>query len=86
MIKRSTKIFRSFIIGLMVLTILTIGISMGESTPSINITGNDNYNVWGTVQNLEHSLHYVILVTYAGNVIIILIMELSQLLHLRHIL
>lgn len=62
MTKRNPLINKSLVIGFMMLTLLALGICMGTPSPTINITGNDNYNVWGTVQNLEHSLHYVILV------------------------
>lgn len=56
------QVLRYIVMGSVILAILTYGYSMAAPSPTINITGNDNFFVWGTVQNLEHSLHYIVMV------------------------
>ncbi|MDD1729215.1 MAG: hypothetical protein LUQ50_09100 [Methanospirillum sp.] len=52
---------RRWVTGCIILTLFWSGACTGISTPSLNITGNDNYYVWGTVENLDHPLHYILL-------------------------
>jgi|GEM_PF-4507121 len=52
--------------GSVILSCILLSFSFGVTgsvspDPSVNISGNDEYYVWGTVQNISFPLHYQIL-------------------------
>ena len=58
---RQHLLFRSVILSCILLFVIFGVTGSVLSVPSINISGNDDYYVWGTVQEISFPLHYRIL-------------------------
>ncbi len=58
---RQHLLFRSVILSCILLFVIFGVTGSVSSSPSINISGNDEYYVWGTVQEISFPLHYQIL-------------------------